>query len=70
MNDNEMTTTDGKSVVYVNDEEFRPSMLEEKILTKCSDLEQRINQLEVVMARLIHTLRDGNVIRIEVEDEQ
>tara|TARA_A100001515_G_scaffold78783_1_gene62584 strand:- start:4067 stop:4279 length:213 start_codon:yes stop_codon:yes gene_type:complete len=70
MSSNDMTTSTGDNVVYVNGEEFRPSMLEERLLEKFTEIEQRINQVEVVMARLIHTLRDGNVIRIEVEEEQ
>jgi hypothetical protein len=68
--DEGMSTTDNKDVVYVNGEEFRPSMLEDRLLSKFTELEQRVNQVEVVVARLIHTLRDGGVLRIEVEEEQ
>ena len=69
MSDNEMTTSNGEGVVYVNDEEFRPSALEDRLLMKVGELEERVNQLEVVMHRLIITFREAGVLRIEFEEE-
>jgi hypothetical protein len=69
MNDNDMTTSDGQGVVYVNDEEFRPSALEDRLLMKVGELEERVNQLEVVMYRLIATFREAGILQIEYEEE-
>ena len=69
MSDNKMTTSNGQGVVYVNEEEFRPSALEDRLLIKVGELEERVNQLEVVIARLITTFREAGVLRVEFEEE-
>jgi len=69
MSDNDMTTSNGQGVVYVNEEEFRPSVLEDRLLIKVGELEERVNQLEIVMERLIVTFQEAGVLRIEFEEE-
>ena len=69
MSDNDMTTSNGQGVVYVNEEEFRPSVLEDRLLIKVGELEERVNQLELVMERLIVTFQEAGVLRIEFEEE-
>jgi len=69
MNDNEITTSDDQGVVYINEEEFRPSALEDRLLMKVGELEERVNQLEVVMYRLIATFREAGILKIEFEEE-